>query len=101
MSVAMENRWKRRLIAEAQADEDIRRQREVLGRHHAHRKPVIALDPAPTRREVRRWMRLNAGDHETATELAEAANAALKFPQEWLGDETHWAWDEAASAHAS
>ena len=101
MSVAMENRWKRRTIAEAQAANDQRRQREVIRRPLTERKPVPAADLAPTRREVRRWMRLHASEYETATALAEGANAALDLPKEWLDDEIHWVWDEAEREHES
>jgi len=99
MSVAMENRWKRKCIAEAQAANDAARQREVLLAHRAKRMPLPAIDQAPCRREVRRWMRMHASEYETATALVEAANASLDLPQQWLNDETHWVWDEAVREH--
>jgi hypothetical protein len=43
-------------------------------------------------------MRRNAEGFETATELAEAANAALRLPPEAMDDEGHWVWEEALSA---
>jgi len=43
-------------------------------------------------------MRHNAEHYETATELAEAANAVFRLPDGGLDDETHWVWDEAAEA---
>ena len=44
-------------------------------------------------------MRHNAEQYETATELAEAANAVFRLPDGGgLDDETHWVWDEAIEA---
>ena len=43
-------------------------------------------------------MRRNAEGFETATELAEAANAAMRLPPEAMDDEGHWVWEEALSA---
>lgn len=45
---------------------------------------------------VRRWMRLNADQYETATALVEGCNAALALPQAWLDDDGHWVWEIAA-----
>ena len=50
------------------------------------------------RRDVRTWMQNNAEHYETATELAETANAVFRLPDCVLDDETHWIWDEAAEA---
>jgi hypothetical protein len=101
MSVAMENRWKRRLIAENNAINDRRRELEALRLVRAPRaaQTIARETKNPTRRAMRRLMRLHAGEYETATELAEAANIALNLPQEWLDDEGHWVWDEAAREH--
>ncbi len=54
--------------------------------------------PSARRRDVRRWMQHNADDYESATELAEAANAVFRLPDGGLDNETHWVWDEAAEA---
>lgn len=62
------------------------------------RKPLPPRDvpSTPSKAAVRRWMRLNGDDYETATELAEGCNAALDLPQEWLDDSEHWVWEIAA-----
>ena len=100
MGVAMENRWKRRLMEENNATNARKTEREALRIVRAPRtKQTIARDNGPTRGAVRRWMRLHAGEYETATHLAEAANAALDLPQEWLDDPSHWVWDEALREH--
>lgn len=62
------------------------------------RKPAIPPPPSARRRDVRLWMRHNAEHYETATELAEAANAVFRLPDGGLDDESHWVWDEAAEA---
>ncbi len=62
------------------------------------RKPVIPPPPSARRRDVRLWMRHNAEHYETATELAEEANAVFRLPDGGLDDETHWVWDEACEA---
>lgn len=62
------------------------------------RLPVPAQQHrSPSKAAVRRWMRLNAAEYETATELAEACNAALDLPHEWLDDCDHWVWEIAAT----
>jgi hypothetical protein len=43
-------------------------------------------------------MRHNAIHYDTATELAETANAIFRLPGDGLDDENHWVWDEAAEA---
>ena len=48
--------------------------------------------------DAENWMRRNAQEFETATELAEAANAALRLPPDAMDDECHWVWEEALSA---
>lgn len=57
-----------------------------------------AVDGAARRRDVRLWMRHNAGSYSTATELAEAADEVFSLPDGGLDNETHWVWDEAAEA---
>lgn len=97
-SARKENRWK--ATVQAANDEVSRRQREVEAATMARgpRKAVIPPPPSARRRDVRLWMRHNAEHYETATELAEAANAAFRLPDGGLDDETHWVWDEAAEA---
>ena len=97
-SARKENRWKRNTQAANDAESD--RRREVEAACMA-RDPRPALVPPPqnhTRRQVRSWMRRNAEGFDTATELAEAANAALRLPPEAMDDEGHWVWEEALSA---
>jgi hypothetical protein len=43
-------------------------------------------------------MRRNVEGFESATELAEAANAALSLPAGAMDDDGHWVWEEALSA---
>lgn len=57
-----------------------------------------AVDGAARRRDVRLWMRHNAGSYSTATELAEAAAEVFNLPDGGLDNETHWVWDEAVEA---
>lgn len=101
MSVAREQRWRQRLEAESNAI--TRQQREAEVAERVRRFGVVTRPapppPSPTRADrcaVRRWMRLHADEHETATALAEAASAAFDWPEEWLDDSTHWVWDIAA-----
>lgn len=100
MGVAQENRCKRRLIEQGNAVTDARRIIEAATMVRKPRLPVAppAAITLPSRRAVRSWMRNNAAEYETATALAEGANAALDLPQNWLDDEAHWVWDEAAMA---
>ena len=62
------------------------------------RKPAIPPKPGASRRQVRAWMRNNASEYETATNLAEAANIALDLPYGAMDDPDHWIWDEAINA---
>ena len=96
-SARKENRWRRQLKQVADAESDRRRELEILSLARAPRTPVIPPQPH-TRRQVKAWMRSNAHEYETATQLAEAANTALRLPPGALDDETHWLWDEAATA---
>jgi len=57
-----------------------------------------AVDEMARRRDVRLWMRHNAGSYSTATELAEAAAEVFNLPDGGLDNETHWVWDEAVEA---
>ena len=96
MSVAMENRWKRRLQDENNAANNLLRNIEAAHMPRKQREEVAAPIPNPSRREVSRWMKIHAHEYEGATQLAEAANAAMDLPLDWLDDESHWIWDEAA-----
>ena len=98
MGVRSEQRWVRRCIEQHREVSDAARQAEALGMQRAPRKPVITPPPLPTRREVKRWMLLNADCDDVSTTLAESAAAALDLPEAWLDDETHWLWDVALEA---
>ena len=43
-------------------------------------------------------MRAAAEDYDTATALAEGANAALELPAGAMDDDSHWIWEEAIKA---
>ena len=95
MSVRQENRWRRMLAADATAINDRRREVEAAFMPHGPRPPVVRPAPAPTRRDVRRWMRASAEEYETSTQLAEGCCAAMDLPCGWLDDPTHWIWEDA------
>lgn len=86
------------MIEEGQKRFDLIRQIEAAHMPRGPRLPVVPPPPAARRRDVRRWMQHNAADYNTATELAEAANAIFRLPDGGLDSETHWVWDEAAEA---
>ena len=98
MSVKQENRYRRLVIDAGRAVSDRQREVEALTMIRGPRSPVIPPPPSARRRDVRLWMRHNADDYHTATDLAEAANAVFRLPDEGLDDETHWVWDEAMEA---
>jgi hypothetical protein len=94
-SVRKENRWKATLQAENDARDKIRRELEALS---ISRKPRVAVNNVsnlPTKSSVKKWMRDNASEYGSATELAEGANAEFDMPIEWLDDESHWVWELA------
>lgn len=97
-SVRKENRWKQTVYAAN--DEITRRQREAEAAClvRGPRPAIVPPPPNATRRQVRNWMRRNVEGFESATELAEAANAALDLPPGAMDDEGHWVWEEALSA---
>lgn len=98
-SARKENRWKRNMQAANDAESDRGRMVEAACMARGPRPALASPPPTHTRRQVRSWMRRNADDgFETATELAEAANAALRLPPEAMDDEGHWVWEEAISA---
>ena len=74
---------------------DMMRRAVELEQHPRNPLPPSKSPIAPSKAAVRRWMRLNAAEYETATELAEGCNAALDLPQEWLDDPEHWVWEIA------
>ena len=98
MSVKQENRYRKWVIETGRAVTD--RQREIEAATMERKPRPVAVPPKPNanRRQVRAWMRHNAQDFDTATQLAEAANAALCLPPDAMDDETHWVWEEALSA---
>ena len=97
-SARKENRWKRNVQAANDAESDRRREVEAACMVRGPRPAVVLPLPSSTRRDARNWMRRNAEEFETATELAEAANAALRLPPGAMDDECHWVWEEALSA---
>ena len=98
MSVKQENRYIKLVISQGRVATDRQREVEATFMVRAPRKPVIPPPPNARRRDVRAWMRHNAEHYETATELAEAANAVFRLPDGGLDDETHWVWDESLEA---
>lgn len=98
MSVRQENRYARLVITQGQAETDRKRELEALSLVRGQRPELAPLQPNATRRKVRNWMRRNAADFDTATALAEAANAALDLPPGAMDDDTHWVWEEAILA---
>ena len=98
MSVKQENRYRKLVISQNQAANDRKREIEAAFMVRGPRKPVTPPPQSARRRDVRAWMRHNADHYETATELAEAANAIFRLPGDGLDDETHWVWDEAVEA---
>ena len=97
-SARKENRWKRIVQAANDAESDRRREVEAARMVRGPRHTVAPPLPNHTQKDVRHWMRRNAQEFETATELAEAANAALRLPPGAMDDECHWVWEEALSA---
>lgn len=98
-SARKENRWKRNTQAANDAESDRKREVEAAFLVRGPRPTLVPPPPNHTRRQVRSWMRRNAGDgFETATELAEAANAAMRLPPEAMDHDGHWVWEEAISA---
>ena len=48
--------------------------------------------------QVRKWMRDNASEYETATELVEGAVATFDLPEFWIDDPDHEVWEIALKA---
>ena len=98
MSVRQENRWRRTLQENNDRVSDRQREIEAAFMERKERKESVKPEPFASRRQVRSWMRANSDEYESMTELAEAANAALRIQDGALDDEAHWIWDEAYEA---
>ena len=98
MSVQQEHRYRKLVISHGRVATDRQREVEAACMVRGPRPAIVPPPPNHARRQVRSWMRRNAEGFETATELAEAANAALRLPPEAMDDEGHWVWEEALSA---
>lgn len=98
MSVKQENRYRKWVIETGRALTDRQREIEAATMERKPRPAAIPPKPNASRRQVRSWMRNNADEFDTATQLAEAANAALDLPPGAMDDETHWVWEEAILA---
>lgn len=97
-TVKQENRWRKLLYLRANEATSRQISAEAAALERGPRRASVGPAPDTPRRQVRSWMRTNADNYETATQLAEGANAALNLPQHWLDDCEHWVWDEAAKA---
>lgn len=98
MSVKQENRYRKWVIETGRAATDRQREIEAATMERKPRHAAIPPKPNASRRQVRSWMRRNADGFDTATQLAEAANAALDLPPDAMDCDTHWVWEEAVSA---
>lgn len=97
MGVKQENRYKRLVISRGMVAADRRILVEAMRMERGPRPALAPPQPNASRRQVRSWMRRNADGFETATELVEAANAAMRLPPEAMDDGGHWVWEEALS----
>ena len=99
VSVKQENRWRKHLHDEALNAERKRHAALCVGLNRPPRAPLPKVRSATaSRASVRAWMRAAADDYDTATALAEGANAALELPAGAMDDESHWIWEEAIKA---
>lgn len=98
MSARSEARWKKRVQAENNERDALIGMIEAAALTRTPRAAIPALPRNHNRAYVRQWMNANANEYTSATELAEAANAALRLPADCLDDETHWIWEEALNA---
>lgn len=98
MSVRQEHRYQKLVISQGRVATDRQRLTEAMFMERGPRPALVPPPPNSSRRQVRSWMRRNAEGFESATELAEAANAALDLPPGAMDDEGHWVWEEALSA---
>lgn len=98
MSARQEHRYRALVISQGRVATDRQREIEAARMARGPRPAIVPLPPNQVRKQVRSWMRRNADGFETATELAEAANIALRLPPEAMDDAEHWVWEEALSA---
>lgn len=99
VSVKQENRWRKHLHDEAIDAERKRHAALCMGIKRSPRAPLPQVRSATaSRARVRAWMHAAAEDYDTATALAEGANAALELPAGAMDDESHWIWEEAIKA---
>jgi len=98
MSARSEARWKRKGQQENNQLNALHGMLEALRAPRRACQSPLSTPANASRTTVRRWMRANVQDYDSATQLAEAANAIFALPGQGLDDETHWVWDEAANA---
>lgn len=99
VSVKQENRWRKHLHDDAITAERKQHAALCINLKRPSREPLPQMrSTIASRASVRAWMRNAAGDYDTATALAEGANAALELPAGAMDDESHWIWDEAIKA---
>ena len=98
MSVQQEHRYQKLVISQGRIATDRQRLIEAMFMERSPRPVLVQPLPNASRRQVRSWMRRNAEGFDSATALAEAANAALDLPAGAMDDEGHWVWEEAVSA---
>lgn len=99
VSVKQENRWRKHLHDEALNAERKQHAALCIDLKRSPRVPLPQVRNATaSRASVRAWMRAAADDYDTATALAEGANAALELPAGAMDDESHWIWEEAIKA---
>lgn len=99
MTARSENRYLRNSMAAARERNTRASEIESLSlQRHGNLGYSPTKSASVSKQSVRIWMRANASDYETATQLAEAAVANFEFAGDPLGDETHWIWDLALDA---
>lgn len=98
MSAKQEHRYKNLVIAQGHVPTDRQRLAEAMFMERGPRPALVPPPPNASRWQVRSWMRRNAEGFESATALAEAANATFDLPLGAMDDEGHWVWEEALSA---
>ena len=99
VSVKQENRWRKHLHDKVLDAERKRHAALCIGLNRPPRAPSPQVRRATaSRASVRAWMRAAAEEYDTATALAEGANAAFELPAGAMDDETHWVWEEAIKA---
>lgn len=97
MSVKAENRYKLNSLAAARKQNQELATKEILLNPRPKREDCHSTQSTwADKRSVRNWMRRNASEFQTATELAEACAIEFDFcGNDPLDDETHWIWDFA------